>query len=166
MIRGGGRNCESVWIRVLSIVISLCIHFAVHSQSTGKWEQEALVKEHYRSLAKAHENNFSVKKDSVGILMVEITGIEKMSSEFRFDAAGICEESTFIYYCDDCSQKHVDEFLKTGHYRLAKSPGTYYSKWKYQTQIEVFNSNIAVTVIHYTRMHWTRKEYRKLITRK
>ena len=39
----------------------------------------------------------------------------------------------------------------------------YYSKRKRKTQMEIFNSNVVITIITFTKINWTKKEYIALI---
>lgn len=150
--------------RILLLIVLFLIHFSTQAQSKqANWEKEIVLKDQYRVLSIKYASNFIITKDSVGILKVEIVGLEKISCEFYFDSAGICESSVFVYYCDDCSKKHIDEHLKNGNYKWMKEhPFVYYSKRNGYTQMEIFNSNPAVTVVTLTRKDWTKKEYRAL----
>ena len=150
--------------RILLLIVLFCIHFSIHAQSTYiDWDKKSIVKD-FKDLSKSNEKYFIVTKDSAGILKVEITGHEKISCEFRFDSLGLCNTSNFIYCCDDCSEKHIKEFVEKKYYGwIKKSPGLFYSKRKHKTQMEIFNSNIAVTIITFTKINWTKKEYKELI---
>ncbi len=126
-------------------------------------DKRAIIKD-FKDLSKTPEKYSISTKDSAGILKIEITGHEKINYEFRFDSLGFCNTSSFIYCCDDCSEKHIKEFVESRNYGcIEKSPGLYYSKRRHKTQMEIFNSNVAVTIIIFTKMNWTKKEYKALI---
>ncbi len=126
------------------------------------WDKESIVKD-FQSLSKSNEKYIVSTKDSSGILKIEITGHEKIKCEFRFDSLEFCNASNFIYCCDDCSEKHIKEFVENKYYGwIKKSPGLYYSKRKRKTQMEIFNSNPAATVIIFTKINWTKQEYKNL----
>lgn len=127
------------------------------------WDKESIIKD-FKDLSKSNEKYSVATKDFLGILKVEITGHEKINCEFRFDSLGLCNTSNFVYCCDDCSEKHIKEFVESKYYRwIKKTPGLYYSKRKHKTQMEIFNSNPAATVITFTKFSWTKKEYKALI---
>ncbi len=127
------------------------------------WDKASIIKD-FKDLSKSNEKYLVSTNDSLGILKVEITGHEKINCEFRFDSLGFCNTSSFVYCCDDCSEKHIKEFVDHKYYRwLKKMPGLYYSKRKRKTQMEVFNSNPAATVVVFTKMNWNKKEYKALI---
>lgn len=150
--------------RILLLLVLFCIHFSNQAQSTYiDWDKESIIKD-FKDLSKSNEKYKVATKDSSGILKVEITGHEKINCEFRFDSLGFCNTSTFVYCCDDCSEKHIKEFVESKYYRwIKKTPGLYYSKRKHKTQMEIFNSNPAATVITFTKVNWTKKEYKVLI---
>jgi hypothetical protein len=127
------------------------------------WDKESIIKD-FRDLSESNEKYLITTKDSSGILKIEITGHEKINCEFRFDSLGVCITSNFVYCCDDCSEKHVKEFVEHKYYRwIKKSPGLYYSKRKRKTQMEIFNSNPFATVIVFTKTNWTKEQYKALI---
>lgn len=149
---------------ILFFLTFICFHISIQAQVNYiDWVKKDILKS-FESLSKDNEKYKVETKDSAGILKIEITGHEKINCEFRFDSLGFCYTSNFVYCCDDCSEKHIKEFLENKYYRwVKKSPGLYYSKRKVKTQMEIFNSNPAATVITFTKMNWTKKEYKALI---
>lgn len=152
--------------RILLILVLFCIHCSTYAQNNYiDWDKESIIKD-FKDLSKSNEKYLIAIKDSSGILKIEITGHEKINCEFRFDSLGFCNTSSFVYCCDDCSEKHIKEFVEYKYYRwVKKMPGLYYSKRKYKTQMEIFNSNSAATVIIFTKTNWTKKEYKTLINK-
>lgn len=150
--------------RILLFIVLFYIHCSIHAQSGYiDWDKESIIKE-FKSLSKKNEKYSVTTKDSSEILKINISGYEKIKCEFRFDSLGFCMGSSFVYCCDDCSEKHIRSFIENKYYRwVKKSPGLYYSKRKYKTQMEIFNSNPAATVITFTKVNWTKKEYKILI---
>lgn len=148
---------------ILFFLIIICINFSTLAQSTYiDWDKKSIIKD-FKDLSKKNEKYIVSTKDSAGVLKVEITGHEKIDCEFRFDSLGFCNTSNFVYCCDDCSEKHIKEFVENKYYRWTKkSPGLYYSKRKHKIQMEIFNSNVAVTIITFTKVYWTKKEYKAL----
>ena len=150
--------------RILFFLTIICINVSVQAQTNYiDWDQRSIIKD-FKDLSKSNEKYFIVTKDSSGILKIEITGHEKINCEFRFDSLGFCYTSNFIYCCDDCSDKHIKVFVEHKYYSWVKmAPGLYYSKRKLKTQMEIFNSNVAITIITFTKINWTKKEYKALI---
>lgn len=150
--------------QILFFLTIICFQLSTYAQSTYiDWDKKSIIKD-FNDLSKKNEKYLVSTKDASGILKVEITGHEKIDCEFRFDSLGFCNTSNFVYCCDDCSEKHIKEFVENKYYRWAKkSPGLYYSKRKRKTQMEIFNSNVAVTIITFTKVYWTKKEYKALI---
>lgn len=149
---------------LLFFLTFVCIHLSIQAQTNYiDWDKKSIIKD-FKDLSKTNEKYTIVTKDSAGILKVDILGHEKINCEFRFDSLGFCNTSNFIYCCDDCSEKHIKEFVEHKYYGWVKmTPGLYYSKRKRKTQMEIFNSNIAITIITFTKVYWTKKEYKALI---
>lgn len=126
--------------------------------------KELIVGVHFKYLAKLNADDKYESNDSAGVLTVKMKGYEKIDCEFHFDSLGTCITSQFVYCCDSCSERHIQEFLEDRYYGwIKKSPGLYYSKRKRKTQMEVFNSNPFATTILFTKTNWTKKEYKELI---
>ncbi|HLC83348.1 MAG TPA: hypothetical protein VJI69_05930 [Bacteroidia bacterium] len=150
---------------ILFFLTIVCIHFSVQSQTSYiDWNKKDII-ENIVSLENKRNKDYTIAtKDSAEVLKVEITGHEKINCEFRFDSLEFCNTSNFIYCCDACSEKHIKEFVEHKYYGWVKmTPGLYYSKRKHKTQMEIFNSNVAVTIIIFTKINWTKKEYKELI---
>ena len=123
-----------------------------------------LIVDHFKYLAKNNPKYSYETKDSAGVLKIAVSGYEKIDCEFQFDSLGSCITSQYVYCCDSCAEKHIQEFVNERYYGWVKDgPSIYYSKRKRKTQMEVFNSNPFATVVIFTKTNWTKEEYKALI---
>ena len=121
-----------------------------------------LIRDHFKYLAKNNPQYKYETKDSAGVLKVVASGYEKIDCEFHFDSLGTCTTSQFVYCCDSCSERHIQEFVEDRYYGWTKDgPSTYYSKKRRKIKMEVFNSNPAATVIIFTKTNWTKKNTKR-----
>ena len=151
-------------MKAILFFITLCFLSSCATYDSLLDLNKELIVDHFKYLAKNNPNYKDETKDSAGILKIVSSGYEKIESEFYFDSLGTCITSQFVYCCDSCSEKHIQEFVEDRYYGWIKDgPSTYYSKRKRKIKMEVFNSNPAATVIIFTKTNWTKKEYKALI---
>lgn len=127
------------------------------------WDKKSIIK-NLQSLAKNNTKYNLNFKDSSDYLAIVFTGFEKINCEFYFDEDSICTKASLVYYCDECAEKHIKEFVNDKYYGWVSTiPNKYYSKQKRRTIMSVFNSNPEVTTILFEKNDWTKKEYQNVI---
>ena len=144
--------------------IALCFLSSCPTYESCLYLDKKLILNHFEYIAKINKDSKYETKDSAGVLKVGISGYEKVDCEFRFDSLGTCITSQFVYCCDSCSEKHIQEFVEDRYYGWIKvGPSAYYSKRRRKIKMEVFNSNPFATTIIFTKTNWTKEEYKALI---
>ena len=129
-------------MKPLLFFITLCFLSSCATYESCLYFDKKLILNHFEYIAKINKNSKYETKDSAGVLKIETSGYEKINCEFQFDSLGTCITSKFVYCCDSCAEKHIQEFVGDRYYGWTKDgPSTYYSKRKRKTQMEIFNSN-------------------------
>ena len=129
-------------------------------------DEKQYILESFSDLAKQNPKYTVTSSDSAGMLTVKITGPETITCQFFFNYDSICEAASFIYCCNNCSEKHIREFLDDKYYGWFKKDGsTYYSKRRRKKTLIINKSDPSAVILTFTKANWSKQEY-KIVTRR